>query len=153
MKRPRSKDRGRNVSFSSFSTRKRDSTPGISDIFYNFDDEFYIINQEYDNVFITANFDRNDTQSMILDIGCPKSLMGISEYCELFDKLSVEERKLVRKYPCLKKFKFGPSRVYESSYQVRIPIALSSARLMLSFYVIDGEIPILIVANIHTWEP
>ena len=120
--RSRSRDRARAVSFSE-KERKRDLTPGTEN-YFSFEDDFYAINQEYDEVFINNHLEREGTQLMILDIGCPKSLMGMREYKKLEHSLSEEDRSHISKYPCSKKFRFGPSRVYESSYRVKFPMKL-----------------------------
>ena len=81
---------------------------------------------------------------MILDIGCPKSLMGVNEYRKLITSHSKRERDSVVKFFSHEKFKFGPSKLYSSKFRVEIPIKLQSLRVIASFFVIDGNIPILI---------
>ena len=91
----------------SFSEKKRDLTPGEVDSYFTFEEELFVVNHEYDSVFISDCLNRSGTQLMILDIGCPKSLMGTSELKKLIGTFSEEEKKYIQKYSCRKKFKFG----------------------------------------------
>ena len=70
--------------------------------------------------------------------------MGMKEFKNIIHALSDEERLYVSKYSCSKKFRFGPSRVYQSSFRARIPLRLSKVKVMASFYIIEGEIPVLL---------
>ena len=42
------------------------------------------------------------------------------------------------------KFKFGPSRIYPAKFSVKLPLRLLNIRIVCNFYVVDGDIPILI---------
>ena len=81
---------------------------------------------------------------MIVDIGCPKSLMGAKEFKNLVNTLSEEELNGLKRYPCFKKFKFGPSKIHEASFSVKLPLRLLSVKVIANFYVLEGDIPILI---------
>ena len=93
---------------------------------------------------INYTYTESCRQLMILDIGCPKSLMGFNEYTSLVSTLSEDEKKMISKYTCNNKFKFGPSKVYKATFRVRLPLNLMHAKVMTSFYVLEGDIPILI---------
>ena len=102
----------------------------------------------YENVFVndeslTSN-NRKVTQYMILDIGCPRSLMGSSEYSKYLSSLSEEDKEKVLEFKTNEKFKFGPSRIFTAKCRVQMPLILKNVRLLVNFFVIDGDIPILI---------
>ena len=60
------------------------------------------IRKEYENVFINDKefFDKakEGDQFMILDIGCPRSLMGNSEFNKLKDAMSSQDRNEIKVY-------------------------------------------------------
>ena len=139
--RERSDSRGRDrrratVSFTE-RNRRRDSTPGraevLSEIRY---DEIYATGQDCSK--IKCN---HDVQSMIVDCGCPRSLMGMNEYEKLKEKYKSEIVEIKHKG----RFKFGPSKPYVSDFKVRIPMMLGEYKLDAEFFVIkDKDIPILL---------
>ena len=132
--RSRSRDRKRSVSFSE---RRRDTTPGRRNVFISFEEELFIIKNDYDEVFLNdkhfSDKVSKSKQLMILDIGCPKSLMGLNEYKSLKSTLTQDEKQLIEEFPCNKKFKFGPSKVYEASFRVVFPLKLSDAKVITCF--------------------
>ena len=65
--------------------------------------------------------------------------MGLKEY-----------EKLSRNYENKKsnsrgeKFKFGPSRIYDSEFKVKIPITAGKVQIDADFFVVNGDVPILL---------
>lgn len=137
--RERSDSRGRksSVSFQERS-RRRDTTPGPG-----MSEEVIEINESYDRIYINDNFFKtkfnNLGQFMIVDCGSPKSLVGFKEYHRLNNEYSTE--KLDAKS---KKFRFGPSKVYESELKIRIPMKVGNIEIGAEFYVVRADIPILL---------
>ena len=141
--RERSDSRGRSrrrstVSFQDRSRRERgrDSTPGES--------TQTVCNIEYDKVYLNEQFFKNQSQVlgqfMIVDSGCPRSLMGDKEYEKLRSKFKTESMKLSAN----ERFRFGPSKTYNADFKVKIPMRLGDLRLNADFFIVKGEIPILL---------
>ena len=79
-------------------------------------------------------------QYIIVDSGCPRSLMGDKE----FDKLK-ESLKLESKHVKEERFKFGPSRIYVSKVKAIVPLELGdNVTVKVEFFVVKGNIPILL---------
>ena len=74
---------------------------------------------ELNDVFF---LEENSTkQAAILDVGCPKSLVGknwLNKYL-MWKNLNMKH---LKKRQCSQKFKFGPSKVYESTEIIEIPL-------------------------------
>ena len=99
---------------------------------------------EYDyEIFNTEEFLKCESsigQSMIVDSGCPRGLMGYGEYEKIKLKYETETIKLCRK----EMFGFGPSKSYSSEYKVRVPMMIRSSDLFMDFFLVDAKIPILV---------
>ena len=78
---------------------------------------------------------------MILDCGCPRSLMGRTEF---------ERLKKTYRYCTLVKthsnehFRFGPSKIYQANVKIRLKIKIDDVDVDAWFFVVDGEVPILL---------
>ena len=76
------------------------------------------VGKNYDDVYINDEEFSGDkcdqNQLMIVDIGCPRSLMGKKEYEKLINSLSSSELKHIKESKASEKFCFGPSRSYDS---------------------------------------
>ena len=81
---------------------------------------------------------------MIVDIGCPRSLMGRKEYEKFRDSLSSSELKSIKESKASEKFRFGPSRTYDSCLRIEMPMNIKGEKIRANFFVVEGEIPILI---------
>ena len=60
---------------------------------------------------------------MVIDCGCPRSMVGkdwLNKYIAKHD-LEMED---LEKTKCSQKFKFGPSQIYPSYAKVKLPIAV-----------------------------
>ena len=72
------------------------------------------------DMVINHTYTDQGQQMMILDIGAPVSIAGISwmtQYLEEFD-LSIEEMKSVK---CQQPFRFGPCKRYVSEILIKLP--------------------------------
>ena len=86
-------------------------------------------------------------QMMILDIGAPVSIAGVSwmkQYLEEFD-LEIEDMKSVS---CNQPFVFGPSKRYVSKSLIELPILVTRLDgkedvLIVQTYLVDAEVPFL----------
>ena len=84
---------------------------------------------------------------MILDLGAPVSLAGISwmeQYLQEFG-LTIDQMNSV---PCNQPFVFGPSRRYISKSLIELPILITRLDgredvLTIQMYLVDAEIPFL----------
>ena len=97
---------------------------------------------EYDRIFnnddIRGKFNEFG-QFMIVDSGCPRSLMGDKEYIKLKKLFNIKKLNVKGE-----RFKFGPSRLYQSEFKVRFPMQLGEASIEVEFFVVKGDIPILL---------
>ena len=139
----RGRDRSRQrVSFQdrNRSSWRRDSTPGPGTDRIN----IHHCNVFYDDVYKTDKLFTKSSkglgQVMILDCGCPRSLMGRSE----FEKIKKEHKYLLTRTRNTERFKFGPSRTYDANIKVKLKLILNDKFVDAWFYVVDGEVPILL---------
>jgi hypothetical protein len=95
-----------------------------------------------------------EVQAMILDTGCPKSLVG-KEWLEKYMKKYKLKKEDLKKVNCSQKFRFRPSKVYEAKEIVEIPIIVklndiedSYTKIKLGAYVVEAEnVPLLCGRN------
>ena len=77
----------------------------------NMNTDIYVV-QNYDKVFVNdeefSGGKRDQKQLMIVDIGCPRSLMGKQEYKKLISSLSSSELRHIKESKAKEKFRFGP---------------------------------------------
>ena len=96
-----------------------------------------------DSVFLNEewlkNCSKNLGQIIIVDCGCPRSLMGTEEMNKLKQTVEVEEITVKEEG-----FRFGPSRVYISKKKVRFPMRIGVNEVVCDFFVVDGRVPILL---------
>ena len=101
------------------------------------------MNVSYDRIYKNDDFFTKQKvlgQFIIVDSGCPRSLMGDKEYEMLRRNFRTEEKEIKRN----ERFRFGPSRVYESEFKAKLPMRLGDTRLDMEFFVVKGNIPILL---------
>ena len=131
--------RGRESRSVSFQER-RDSTPAKG----RTTDEVFILKTKYDEVLVTdedfIENERKGKQFMILDIGCPRSLMGEKEY----KKLKASTEGPISEFSSSEKFRFGPSRIYGSTKRIELPLKIEDFEIDAKFFIVDGDVPILI---------
>ena len=96
-------------------------------------------------------------QMMILDIGAPVSIAGVSwmkQYLEEFN-LEIEDMKSVS---CNQPFVFGPSKRYVSTSLIELPILVTRLDgkedvLIVQTYLVDAEVPFLCgKQTLETWN-
>jgi hypothetical protein len=96
-----------------------------------------------DGVFINEEWLRKCSkglgQFIIVDCGCPRSLMGDKELVKLKELVEVQEIKVKDEG-----FRFGPSRIYISNKKVRFAIQVGVNSIECEFFVVTGEVPILL---------
>ena len=81
---------------------------------------------------------------MVVDIGCPRYLLGRKEYERFLKSLSQSDRRRIREYKTSEKFRFGPYRTYESRSRIEIPMNIKGEKIKAKFFVVeDDNIPIL----------
>ena len=88
------------------------------------DDQDEIVVENIADVMFLKEVTR--VEAMVLDTGCPKSLVGrdwLKRYLQKND-LKMEELMVTT---CSQKFRFGPSQVYTSKEIVSIPITVKEA--------------------------
>ena len=96
-----------------------------------------------DSVFLNEEWLRNCSKNLgqviIVDSGCPRSLMGNEELDKLKQTVDVEEIPVKNEG-----FRFGPSRVYTSKKKVRFAMSVGIHGIDCDFFVVDGKVPILL---------
>ena len=118
-------------------TFRRDSTPGTGMA------SITLCSHPYDRIYKTDEFFRINTtelgQFMIVDCGCPRSLMGIREYQSLKMQFETISENVVEE-----KFRFGPSRIFDAKTKVKLLLKLGESSMEVEFFVVNGNIPILL---------
>jgi hypothetical protein len=73
--------------------------------------EVFYVDKEYHEVFVNdeefSSDARKKKQLMVVDIGCPRSLLGFEEYERFKDSLSSCELRKVKEFEANEKFRFG----------------------------------------------
>ena len=94
-------------------------------------------------IFLNEEYLRNCSESLgpiiIVDCGCPRSLMGDQEYEKLRDLVDIQEIKVKDEA-----FRFGPSRIYTSSMKAKLTMRIGINEIDCEFFVLKGQIPILL---------
>ena len=106
----------------------------------------FYVDKNYHQVFVNDEefTERKRNQLMIIDIGCPRSLMGIKEYENHKDSLSSFELRRIKEFQASEKFRFGPSRIYDARFRIEMPMNVKGVKIAARFFVVDGDVPILI---------
>ena len=140
--RDRSWSRGRRrssqVEFKDRREERRDPTPAPG----RANTVLVTCNTPYDEIYETEKIFRNKNNSgqvIIVDSGCPRSLMGKSEFKLLKRNFAFGTKDIKPE-----RFKFGPSKIYNSVRKVQLKINLDGVMKVIDFFVIDGEVPILL---------
>ena len=76
---------------------------------------------------------------MIVDSGCPRSLMGDEELKHLKDLVDVFEFRVKDEG-----FRFGPSRIYTSNKKAMFKMQMGINEVTCAFFVVEGNVPILL---------
>ena len=83
-------------------------------------------------------------QVMILDIGCPRSLMGRIEYKRFIESEAIARKGDVKHFKANEKFRFGPSQLFECNERIEVTMCFKDVKFRSKFFIVEGNIPILI---------
>ena len=90
----------------------------------------------------------NDKARMIVDTGCPNSLLGIDDIEKFESSLSHVQQQNLEVIKVDQKFMFGPSGPYKCSEKLCFPIRNNEDILWVTVAVVDAKIPMLLGKNI-----
>ena len=78
-----------------------------------------------DGCTVNVNYNRkaSDTEEMVIDTACPKSMVPKDWLMKYLEENGLEMNDLTRR-KCKQEFRFGPSRTYISEEIVTLPITL-----------------------------
>jgi hypothetical protein len=127
--------RRRKISRSRSSTRQRRGrtvSPGMSVVDVRLQDVF--LNEEW-----LTDCSRNLGQFIVVDSGCPRSLLGEEELSKLRELVEIKEFGVKREG-----FRFGPSRVYTANRKVQFCMKVGVNEIDCEFFVVDSKVPILL---------
>ena len=106
---------------------------------------------------ILVNYTEKGKQVMILDIGAPVSLSG-KEWMEQYLREHGLKMEDIKKHGCSQVFRFGPSKRYESTEMVELPLLVTRMDgkedvLKVFVYVVEAEVPFLCgKATLESWN-
>jgi hypothetical protein len=95
-----------------------------------------------DSIFLNEelrNSSKNLGQVIVVDSGCPRSLLGDEELKRLKELIEVTEHDVKDEF-----FRFGPSRVYKSNKKVTITIRIGVQEIDCELFVVKANIPIML---------
>ena len=78
-------------------------------------------------------------QIIVVDSGCPRGLLGDQQLERLKEFVDVDIFSVRAEG-----FRFGPSKIYRSSKKVRITMRVGINEIDCEFFVIQGNVPILL---------
>ena len=85
---------------------------------------------------------------MIVDLGCPNSVIGAKDVDNFVRKLSKAQKENIEEIPADDKFKFGPSGPFYCSKKLRFPIRVNSDLRWIEVAIVEANIPMLLGNNI-----
>ena len=112
--------------------RRQTRSPGMSVVDVRLQDVF--LNEEW-----LTNCSRNLGQFIVVDSGCPRSLLGEEELVKLKELVQVKEFRVKKEG-----FRFGPSRVYTATRKVKFRMQVGVNEIDCEFFVVDSKVPILL---------
>jgi hypothetical protein len=86
--------------------------------------------------------------NMIVDLGCPNSVLGVSDVETFISCLSQFQQEHLEMIDVDDNFKFGPSGPYKCSRKMKIPIGSEEATFWVTIAIVDAKIPMLLGNNI-----
>ena len=97
---------------------------------------------------INVDLTKSDTDSarMIVDLGCPNSVIGDGDVKKFIKSLSHYQQENLELIEADDKFKFGPSGPYKCAQKLRIPIGRKG--LWVTVAVVNATIPMLLGNNL-----
>ena len=96
---------------------------------------------------LTMFFTQNHSE-MIVDIGCPNSVISIKDEHNFRKSLNKFQQQNLKRIEAHQKFKFGPSGPYQSVEKLRFPIRNRGRVLWADVAIVDANIPMLLGNNI-----
>ena len=99
------------------------------------------------NVDITA-FLADDVTEMIVDIGCPNSVIGAKDVNKFIKNLSRHQQQNLEMREVDENFKFGPSGPYRCHMKIRFPVVTPSKHIIAEVAIVQADIPMLLGNNI-----
>ena len=93
--------------------------------------------------YVTENRD-----DMIVDIGCPNSVISSKDVSNFVKNLSIFQQKNIEMVPADDKFKFGPSGPFRCSEKLKFPIEVDSELFWVEVALVEANIPMLLGNNI-----
>ena len=98
------------------------------------------------NVLMTTGV--RDKARMIVDLGCPNSVIGVSDVEKFRKSLSHYQQENTELLSVDENFKFGPSGPYHCSKKMRIPIGRKGTAFWIDIAIVHADIPMLLGNNI-----
>ena len=90
---------------------------------------------------------------MILDTACPMNVAGQTWLDCFIESLDEEEKMSVIKEPSDARFRFGSGPAYKSLGKVSIPVEVANSKVILSFDVVECDVPLLLgKQNMKEWD-
>ena len=144
--RGRQRDRSFEDKAVTFKNKRRDQTPATGKQLLNSTSEVFIIERAYHEIFMSdKDFINNiKDQIMILDIGCPRSLMGRKEFERFIESAVIKEKGKVKYFEANETFRFGPSKLFFSKQRIEVTMYFKGEAFRAKFFIVEGNIPILI---------
>ena len=97
-----------------------------------------LFSKSYHKIYETDKFFKNKRiekeQFIIVDSGCPRSLMGEQEFSRVKKRFRVINEEQVDDY-----FRFGPSRVHKATLKVSLLLRIGTKVKEVSFFVVEGS--------------
>ena len=75
---------------------------------------------------------------MIVDLGCPNSVLGVQDVEEFIKCLSQFQQEHMKFMHVDEKFKFGPSGPYKCSRKMKIPIGSDKSTFWVTVAIVDA---------------
>ena len=89
-----------------------------------------------------------DDATMVVDLGCPNSVLGKSDVQRFIKSLSHLQQENLQFVSAEDKFKFGPSGPYRCDRKMKIPIGWKGKTMWVTVAIVDARIPMLLGNNI-----
>ena len=89
-----------------------------------------------------------DKATMIVDLGCPNSVLGVADVDRFRKSLSHFQQENLEIVDVDENFKFGPSGPYRCSEKIKIPIGRKEKTRWVTVAIVDARIPMLLGNNI-----
>ena len=95
-----------------------------------------------------VNYKVETSNDMIVDLGCPNTVIGAKDVDNFVRKLSKAQQENIEVIPADDKFKFGPSGPFSCSKKLRFPIRVNSDLKWVEVAMVEANIPMLLGNNI-----